>query len=274
MASSKYSSTSFRAFGSEGISESEAALAQKVSEYRISDWTKESRATYSEIKETFSKDVKKKDQRFILSELVAGQMSVEEEDQRRFDQKLEQELSKAILSIKAQAHDEGYAQGLKEGVDKAFEEEKARIAARLESMASVVNEIVKSKENLESDYEKKLTEYAFQIAEIIVESEIKNRPESVTSVVKNILDLMSKEDDVKVYVGVENKGNIGYLNEEISKISRKATVSIEVRDDLKLGDVVVESFNGEVSARLDERIQSFRNELMNKVSQTEAKKAV
>lgn len=274
MGSSKYTSKSFRAFGAESVSEAELALTQKVSEYKSTDWSKESRLTYSEVKQTFSKDIKKKDQRFILSELVAGQMSVEEEDQRRFDHKLEQELAKAIDSIKAHAYEEGYTQGLKKGVDKAFDEEKARIAARLESMAFATNDIIKSKEDLQIEYERKITEYAFQIAEIIVESEIKNRPESVSSVIKNVLDLMSKEDDVKIYLGLNSKDHIAFLNEELSKINRKASVTIEVRDDLKPGDVVVESFNGEVSARLNDRIDAFRKEIMGRSSQAEIKKAV
>ncbi len=272
MASSKYNSTSFRAFGTEA--KSTDPVAGEVTEYKVLDWSKENRPTYSQIKETFEKNVKKKDQRFFLSELVAGQLSVEEEDQRRFDIRINQELELRVAAIKEAAYKDGFEQGLVNGVAKAFEDERAKIASRLETLALAANDLMDSKAKLETDYEKHLTDYSFQIAEAIVESEIKNRPESVAIVVRNVLELLSKEDDVKVFLGVDNKVNLEYLKEELSKSTRKGSCIIDFKDNLKPGDCIVESMSGEVSAKISERIAAFKVEIMNRFVQQSDKKAV
>lgn len=271
MASSKYQSSSFRPFHE---SQNGSGKNPEVTEFRVPNLSKADRPTYSEIKQTFSPDIKKKDQRFFLSELVSGQFSVEEEEQRRFELRVSEELNARVAAIQEEAHKEGFEKGLESGVAKAFEEERARIAARLESLALATNDLHDSKEKLQADYEQKLTNYAFRIAEIIVESEIKNRPESVSNVIRNILDLLSKEEDVKIYLGIKNKDNLAYVKEEIGKVNRKGSYLIEVKESLNPGDCVVESISGEVSAKLEERIAQFKTEIMNQFDQVEEKKAI
>jgi flagellar biosynthesis/type III secretory pathway protein FliH len=269
--SAKFSSKSFRPFG-----ETEDAKEKDgdVTDYRMLDWSKENRPTYSQIKETFTKNAKKKDQRFFLSELVAGQLSVEEEDQRRFELRINEELEQRVAAIKEEAYKEGFEKGLEKGIEKAFEEEKARIAARLEALALVTNDLQDSKLNLEVDYEKSITEYAFAIAEAIIESEIKNRPESVSVVVANVLDLLSKEEDVKIYLGSSHKEQLPYLKEELAKLNRKGTLVIEFKDNIAPGGCIVDSIGGEVSAKISERISLFKQEIMNRFNQSDTKKAV
>ncbi|HVJ64602.1 MAG TPA: FliH/SctL family protein [Bdellovibrionota bacterium] len=271
MASSKYNSTSFRPFGADVPKE---VKEEKVEKFHFNDWAKEGRPTYSEIKETFEKNLPKKDQRFFLSELVANQLSVEEEDSRRFEARIKDELEKKVAEIKEIAYREGYEQGLEKGIEKAFAEERVHIAARLEAMAAITSDLVESKAKLEFDYEKKLTEYAFQLAESIVESEIQNRPESVSMVIRNILELLSKEEDVKIHLGIANKAQVDYIRDEIAKVNRKGSYVIEFRDDFAPGDCSVESISGEVSAKISERIAAFRAEIMNRFHQSEDKKAV
>lgn len=274
MVSSKYSSTSFRPFAEQVSASAGGASSQEVKTHEPQDWSKENRPTYSQIKETFEKNVKKKDQRFFLSELVAGQLSVEEEEQRRFEKRLKEELELRVLQIKEQAYADGYEVGLKKGIEKAFEEERARIAARLELLASAANDVANSKEKLTEEYEKKITDFAFQISEIIVESEIKNRPESVGFVVKNILDILSKEEDVKVHIGLLSSEHLEYVKDEISKLNRKGSFSIEIREDLNPGDVIVQTISGEVSARVEDRIKSFKQEMKMQIDQHIQKKAI
>lgn len=268
MVSSKYTTTSFRPFGIE----TDKTLGE-VTEYQASEFNKESRPTYSKIKETF-KAVKKKDQRFMLSELVAGQLSVEEEDQKRFEERLKVELEARTIKIKEDAYQDGYNKGLEKGVEKAFDEERARIAARLEALALITNDIADAKASLEAAYEKQLSNFAFQIAEGIVESELAQRPESVLQVIKNVLELLSKEEDVKIYVGTAAKEHRDYLKEEISKVNRKGSFVLEIKDSLSAGDCLVESISGEVSAKIQEKISLFRKEIMAQFERAEVKKAV
>lgn len=272
MASSKYSSTSFRPFGGETESKSAEAARTEVKKHEALDWSKEGRPTYSQIKETFAKEIKKKDQRFFLSELVANQLSVEEEDRRRFELRLKDELEVRVAEIKAAAYEDGFSKGLEKGVEKAFGEERARIAARMESLALVVNQLADGKEKLSEQYEHKLTDYAFQIAEIIIESEIKNRPESVMQVVQNALELLSKEEDVKVFVGLVDKDHLSFVQDELAKMNRKGSFTVELRSDLAPGDVIVQAMSGEVSARVQDRIDLFRREIFESLEQSSLKK--
>ncbi len=109
--------------------------------------------TYRQVKSTFKTDLKGRDLRFRLSDQVASQLSVEQEEEERFKKRVQEELEAQLAIVKTEAHNAGFAQGQAEGKAQAFEEEKVRIAKMLESLAVLVKNLSEAKEKLAEDYE-------------------------------------------------------------------------------------------------------------------------
>ncbi len=217
--------------------------------------------TYRQIKATFKADLTSRDSRFRLSDQVAGQLSVEKEEELRFQKRVEEEVASRLVILKAEAHSQGFAKGSEEGAAKAFEEEKVKIAKSIEGMAGVIKTLHDAKEKLSEDYEAELIQLAFKIAEGVVHQQISDRPEIVSASIKAILNRIGKEDDVRVRLSTEAFDVLDRVKQEISDVSRQGRISFEADHALKGGSCVVESLSGEISSGIEESLAKVRAEL-------------
>jgi flagellar biosynthesis/type III secretory pathway protein FliH len=81
----------------------------------------ENRPTYQSIKNQFVVDSSSpKDSRFILSEMVHSNLSVEAEEDRRLKARVKAEIDKISVDTKKEAYEEGLKQGKEEGTKKAL----------------------------------------------------------------------------------------------------------------------------------------------------------
>lgn len=218
--------------------------------------------TYQDIKDTFKKDLNIRDSRFYLSEMIANQLSVEEEEKRRFESRVREEVEKRLSIIKSEAYQEAFGKGEAEGKAKGYDEEKVRIAKELELLATGLIAIETAKERLGEQYERALLETAFKLSEAIVHHEISERPEGINHTISEILQRISKEDDVRIRLSSGDFDIITKAKAEVQKLGRTGRIQFDMDESLKRGDCVVESLSGEIASFIDDKIQSLKEKLM------------
>ena len=233
----------------------------EISSYEIPNLKGKPLPTYQQIKDTFKVDALPKQNRFALSELVVGQLSVEQEEQRRFEKKVSEELEARLKIIKSEAHATAYAKGLEEGKTKAYDEEKSRIAQRLESLATAQQAIVEAKTLLADQYEKVIIDIVFRVAKVIVHKEIEMHPEAIHATLSAILQRIAKEDDVRIRLSPSEFEAINEIKQEIDKMGRVGRLTYEMDPTVKVGNCIVESLSGEIASYLDEKIEILRTEI-------------
>ncbi len=217
--------------------------------------------TYRQVKATFKQDLGSRDVRFTLSDLVASQLSVEEEEERRFAKRVEDEVAQRLALVRNEAHKSGLEEGMKEGKQRAYDEEKARLAKELETLAHTINLMEDAKEKLASAYEGALVDLAFRFAEVIVHRELRERPEGISSTIQAILERFAKDDDVRVRLPSETFEVMQLIKDDLAKVSRSGRISFDIDRELTPGSCVVESMGGEVASFVDEKIATLRDEL-------------
>ena len=217
--------------------------------------------TYGEIKSRFRKDIDTKSGRFVLSELVADQLSVEEEEQRRFEKKVAEVVEQQISSIRDESIAKGYAEGLDRGRNEAYEKEKARLASHIESLAAAIQSIAKAKQSLGTQYEGALLDMSFKIAKIIVHQEFKDRPAAISGTISDILGRVAKDDDVMIRLSSREFEAIEQIQDDVKSIARSGRISFEVDQRLGSGDCIVESLSGEISSVLEEKFKKLQEEV-------------
>lgn len=229
--------------------------------------------TYRQVKATFKQDLTSRDTRFRLSEQVASQLSVEQEEEERFQKRVEAEVDARLSIIKTEAQTKGFAQGQEEGRAQAYNEEKARLAKVMESVAMLLKNLEEAKDHLAQDYEGQLLEFAIRIAEVIMHKEIADRPESISATVKAILNKISKEDDVRIRLPTSVYATFEEVKKQIAEGNRVGRIHVEVDTTLKEGSCVVESLSGEITSVLEESIEKMRTELLSRHQQKKRESA-
>lgn len=234
----------------------------EVKDYETKVLGLESRPTYQAIKNKFVVDKSSpKDSRFILSEMVHSNLSVEAEEERRFNERLKSEVARLHDEIKTKAFTEGMEEGLSQGLKKAYEEEKSRLAVLIEGLAQVLSSISNAKESLAKDYETRLVQLAYKIATVVVDHEIVERPEAVTFSIRTILERISQEEDVRIHISTQDHKILGQFEEELKNISHRGRISFSLDPNLKSGDCVVESASGEIASIIEEKLKKLKEEL-------------
>lgn len=220
------------------------------------------RPTYQSIKKGFKADeANARDSRFLLSEMVHSHLSVEAEEERRFEDRLAKEIQKLRAEIRASAHKEGFESGQVEGKRLALEAERSRLAALVEGLSSVIGSVSEAKLRLAQDYETRLVALAFRIASVVVDHQIKEKPELVANSIRAILEKIGQEEDIRIRLSVEDHAIVGQLEEEFKNISHKGRISLDLDTNIKRGDCIVEASSGEIASFIDEKLTSLRQEL-------------
>ncbi len=232
----------------------------------------DSTRSYAKIQSSFKQDLSLGDRRFMLSDLVADHLSVEAEEQARFEKRVKVEVEKQLQEFREEAYQKGHAEGHEVGRSKAYEEEKLRLAVAVEKLTVVTESMKEAKENLSKQYEVQLIEMAFKVAGIILHREIQERPENITSVITHILERISREDDVRIRLSESSFEVIQLIQEKLKELSRTGHMGFDVDHALKAGDVVVESLGGEIASFITERLKFLEQEVLKQASRTDRAK--
>lgn len=221
--------------------------------------------TYGQIRAGFKNDLKARDIRFSLSEHVAGQLSIEEDEALRFQKRVDEAVKERLLILTTEAEKKGHAEGLGKGQAEAYAEEKARLAQQLEKLALAIGSIEQAKAELGSQYEKSMVELSLKLAEVIAGAAISQQPELISQTILTILEKIAKEDDVRVWVPASAIDCIELIKKEVSVFSRSGRITFDINNSLAEGSCIVESLSGEIAANLKEKVQKLSEELRKKI---------
>lgn len=236
----------------------------EVKEHQVPQIRDGAQISYAQVKSRFNPEIAQKssNSRFSLSEQVAAQMALEKEDQIRFEKRVEEKLKTELNRLSTEAQEAGYKSGLEIGRKEAFDAEKLRLATQLESLAHLIQSMELAKEQLAKQYENTLLDVAFRIARAVVHYEIKERPEAISQTIAEILNRISKEDDVVIKISPNQFEALENIRKDLSQQSRSGRISFEVDEKLESGDCVVESQSGEIASFLDEKFRKLIDALV------------
>ncbi|MBP7843711.1 MAG: hypothetical protein KA116_02770 [Proteobacteria bacterium] len=219
--------------------------------------------SYTELRSNFNPERTISSGNFHLSEMVSNQLSMEDDELRRFNEKVKKEVDTIIGSVQSEAEKKGYEDGLKAGTEKAYTEEKEKILKNTELVTDFVSRIDQAILGLSSKYEVELIEVAFKIAEIVIASEIEKNPTILSGTISEILERISKDDDATIKVPKHLVEIIPSIKEVVqSRTARAGRIHFEVDAKLPHGAIVVECVNGEISALISEKVNLLKKEVL------------
>jgi type III secretion protein L len=156
----------------------------------------------------------------------------------------------------------------------AAEMEKERIAARQQGYRDGLETFAKHMETLErnvaqahEEMKKSIVPMAIKAAQKIVGKESELNSELIVDIVKNTLKAVSMAQFVKIYL---NKADIEILDKHKDKLKegfeRLETMSLIVRDSIKIGDCVIETESGiinfEMAYKWDQLLTAMKSLLI------------
>jgi len=164
--------------------------------------------------------------------------------------------------LRKKAEEEGY----KNGWDKAMEEAQQRLEQARQQSEDIIEQAHNERLSILSSCESIIVNMAMEIAEKIVEQELTTNPDIITRLVHNIIDSMNTAETYKVLVNPEDYVNLAAeITERTFSPIGNENIQLIADSNVSRGGCIVETDLGSVDARLETRIASVEEALMDEV---------
>ena len=205
----------------------------------------------------------RKDSQFSLNPLLREALSVEEQEQRIFRQKVDDELKKIVESARATAAEQGYQEGLLRGQDEAYKKIRLENSLSLEKFDELVHFAESLKWDLFKANEKFMIELIFRIAKMVTLKELGTDREYIVRLAKELLNRVGARGHIAIKINTEDMQMMDLLKEEVSKAyGDLQNIRIEASDRVRRGGCQVETEWNTISADVESQMNSVQEALL------------
>ncbi len=246
--------------------------AESEAEKILSDAAKQSELILSEaFKRSQAADEKYKEADFQTKMLV--QETQNECDKIIAETRERAEADAKELGEKAQkeGHEQGYAQGYEEGVKTGREDGEKAVRQELKDTINQANakaqKTIQDAKEQTSEYfiraEDDIVKVVLQAIEKIIPQHFLDAPQVILPVVREAIKFVRDQKEIRVHVEPDSYDLILMARTEFQSMLTDGTAILEVVSDeaLKPGDVVIETPNGGVDARLSTQLELLKDSI-------------
>lgn len=203
---------------------------------------------------------------FKISNLVADQTGITELQRKTLEDKIEAVALERLKDIEEKAYKEAYDLGLLEGAEKAFNDSKADLIERIQSIDNVLQSCEHVKKQLMAENEGQLIKLVYEIAKRIAMVEIKENKEAIVSIITQLLESIQIEEKILVKVSPDDFNFLeGIRNKSEKSAELLKRVKLESYDQIQSGGCQIETNYGSINATIDGRAERAWEILESKV---------
>lgn len=206
-----------------------------------------------------------KDRRFSLNPLLRDPLSVEEEERRVMEDKVQARVQTLAEEAKAIAGAKGYEEGLKKGFEEAYHKIQTDSAGSLGKFDQMVEEAEKAKIEIFRANERFLIELVFRIARMVLLRELKTDREYIARLAEELVTRVGVKDNIKIKLNTEDAETIAKLKGGLEKAFGKMNnLNIEISPTVKQGGCQVETEWNAIDASVETQLQGIYEALFGK----------
>lgn len=205
----------------------------------------------------------RRDSRFSMNELLRGPLAVEEEERKNIEEKVRARVAAVTEDAAARAHEEGYQAGLQKGFDDAYAKTREECAEKVTQLDALLAGFESAKEDIFAANERFVIELTYRIAGMIALKEVKQDPEYVTRLCREILERVGVRENIRIRVSPERIAAAGALKEGLeAQLGKLNNLSIEASPEVKSEGCQVETDWNSIDATFERQLAGVRAALI------------
>jgi len=212
---------------------------------------------------------------FRLNETIRIQTGVDEIEKASEEEKVEARALELLKDVQEGAYKEAYDLGISEGREEAFQKFSKEIDEKLAALESLLKSIEEAKSEIINFNEAHMVKLIFQIATKLARVEVEKNDQSLIEVLRGAVTLAQDEENVTVRVAAAQHDFVEELKKQNGRqFEFLKKIKFEPSEDISKGGCIVETNYGEVDARVEQRVQSLWETLIENVPKVKPKIAV
>lgn len=223
------------------------------------------KAKYGAISATDSERMHRgqRDRRFSLNPLVKEPLSIEEEERRVIDQKVEERVAAITAEARAKGVQEGYQAGLAKGHREAFELFQNQADERMAQFEGLLAAFEGAKAEIFRANERFLMELVFRVARTVALKEVAEDREYVVRLCRELLERIGARDNIRIRLHPDDAGTALLLKPALEQtFGALGNLTVEPSELVRRGGCIVETEWNEIDASLDTQFEGIHAALL------------
>lgn len=206
-----------------------------------------------------------KDRRFSLNPLLRNPLSVEQEELRVLDTKVQEKVDALSEEVKRNAVSEGYNEGYKQGFEEAYKKTQVEARESLARLQNLVTQFEAAKTEVFRANEHFLCEIIYRIARTVILKEVSSDSQYLLRLASELISRMGIRDHIKIIIHPKDAESLDTLKEGLlNSLGELRNLQIEVSNKVKIGGCHVETEWSAIDASIETQLQSILEALIGK----------
>ncbi len=204
-----------------------------------------------------------RDRRFSINPLLRDPLSIEQEELRMIEEKVQERVRVVSESAKAIAAEEGYQAGLKQGHEEAFRQFGEQSGDLLRRIEDIVTQMENAKFEMLYANERFIIEMVFRIARSLLLKELSVDREYVLRLAKELVSKVGVRDYLRLKINPADIHLLGVLKESLEKtFGSLQNLTIEASDLVSPGSCSVETDWNSIDANFEKQLNGVYEALI------------
>ena len=203
---------------------------------------------------------------FQIATIVSEQSGVRALQKKNIDAQVEETVLDRLKEIEEKAYKQAYDLGLIEGTEKAFEEKKADLQAKLNDLDESLKSLEVLKKKFYNENENFIIHLVYHVAKKIALREVSLSQEPVVKMLTDLVEEVQGADTINVRLNPENMKFIEELrSKKIKEVENLERVKLISDPALTKGGCVIETNYGSIVNTVEQRVEKAWNLLQAKM---------
>jgi len=201
---------------------------------------------------------------FRVDKIVSEYVGIDELEKETQQKEIANQAIILSQEVQEKAYEEAYQLGLKEGREKAYDEEKNRVASEMENFRKLIDEVKTIKTGLMKENEKQIVNLCFYMSKRLLMKEIEVNEEYIQTLIKKSLEMAQSDEEVTIRVSSQDKAWIDkHLDTIFKELNLDPSTKIEEDTSVGRGGVIIETNHGVIDATVEQRLEKLETIVKN-----------
>lgn len=252
----------------------------RVEDYRPSKFIERGAADYKAIKSKFGpiavtdserRARAQKDSRFRVDSILRNTLSIEEEERRVIEQRVQERIKAVQNEAKEEAVAEGYKAGLKKGYDEAFAQFRAESGNSLKKLERFFDEAENAKHEIFRANERFLIDLIFRISKMVILKELSTDREYLLRLARDLIDKIGVRENITIRISPDDSASMSLLKEGLEKFfGTLKNLNIEISSQVSQGSCLIETQWNKVDAGIEQQLKGISDALVGQGGQKDS----
>lgn len=206
-----------------------------------------------------------RDRRFSINPLLRDPLSIEDEERRVIEERVNKRIAAIADEARAKAHGEGYKVGLEQGHQEAYQRFAQESVERLTHFDAMLHEAETAKAEIFRANERFLMELVFRMAKMVTLKEVSADKEYVVRLARELIERIGVRENIRIKISPEDAKTADIIKPGLeAALGALKNLTIEASPLVRRGGCIVETEWNAIDASLERQFQGIHEALIGK----------